>query len=52
MRAALHPLWPALSYHFGLYPDDVPRFSPAEWQRYAEALEELNRDVDRARRRG
>ena len=50
MRAALHGLWPALAHWFGLYPDDVERFSPAEWQRYVEALDEINRDADRARR--
>ena len=38
MRAALAEWWPVLADVFGLYPDDVPRFSFEEWTRYLDYL--------------
>ncbi len=42
MRAALHTVWPALSYHFGIHPWNVDRLSAAEVRVYLDALEEIN----------
>jgi hypothetical protein len=47
----LHRAWPKLTYHFGLYPDDVPRFSVREWNRYLEAVREIDRMSQQQQRR-
>lgn len=43
MRAALLPVWPALSKHYGLHPWDVDRLSAAEMNQYLDGLAELAR---------
>ena len=51
MRARLHESWPALSYHFGLLPNVAPyELSTAELERYVDALVEMNREAEAARR--
>jgi len=42
LRVTLAKAWPGLAYHFGLYPDDIGRFSTTEWNRYLDALTELS----------
>lgn len=43
MRARLAPAWPGLAHFFGLYPDDIGRFSVQEWSVYLAALDEIKR---------
>lgn len=49
MRAALLPLWPALSSRFGIRPVDVGLYSIAELNQYVWSLQE---EAEHAKARG
>lgn len=43
MRARYLESWPALTFHFGITPENFTDYSVAEFNRYLHALREMNR---------